>query len=335
MRKEEAISVVMAIRDAESTLEVAVRSILEQTRPPEEVILVLNGSRDCSESIANALAEQDSRVRLLGSPTGGGVAEAAKVGCEAARAPLIARMDADDIAHSERFHWQLETLHQTSADLVTCRITPKDSLGDGLDRFVHWANSLRLPSDFQQQRFVESPVIQPGVLMTKESYQKAGGYRVEPGPEDYDLWLRMLQNGSQFFQAPQAHLEWRDSSTRLTRSHHDYSELRMNATKARYLARLPAIKEHGVIISGSGPIGKRLAKLLLAENVTIKGFFDIAPKKIGNTALNLPIWSPDELGTREREATLLGCVGRGGRERVRILAQEAGYHEGHDFFACC
>ena len=182
---------------------------------------------------------------------------------------------------------------------------------------------------------MESPVIQPGVLMTQEAYDEAGGYRVEDGPEDYDLWLRMLANGARFFQAPQALLEWRDSTTRLTRSHHDYSEEEMNATKARYLARLEEVQENGVAVAGSGPIGRRLSKLLLAQGVEIKGFFDIAPRKIGNTVLGLPVWSPDEIGTRERESVLLGCVGRGGRERVRALAKNAGYREGNDFFACC
>ena len=93
-------------------------------------------------SSAQALAAQDSRIRLLESSPAGGVAEAVQVGCEAALSPLIARMDADDVSHPQRLSWQLETLQQKDADLVTCRVTPKDSLGDGLDRFVHWANSL-------------------------------------------------------------------------------------------------------------------------------------------------------------------------------------------------
>lgn len=325
----------MAVRDAEGTLEVAVNSMLRQSLPPVEVILVLNGCRDGSEAVAEALAAREARVRIMRSSGAGGVAEAAQLGCEAAACPLIARMDADDIAHSQRLFWQAMTLERWGMDLVTCRVMVKDSLGKGLERFVMWANSLRVPPQFLMERFVESPVIQPGVLMTKASYRAAGGYRVEEGPEDYDLWLRMLEGGARFVQAPEALLQWRDSPTRLTRSHADYSEQRMTATKARYLARMERIRDQGVILAGSGPIGRRLAKLLLAEGVQVKGFFDVAPKKIGKTALDIPIWGPVDLGTRERDAVLLGCVGRGGRERVRTLAQEKGYLEGEDFFACC
>lgn len=329
------ISVVMAIRDAEATLAEALQSIAEQSLPAEEIILVLNGCRDASESIAKDWAARDKRVRLFESSTEGGVAEAAKLGCEVATCPLLARMDADDVADNSRFEEQWAALSEHEADLVTCRVESVNSLGEGLERFVSWANGLKTPEDFRRERFVESPVIQPGVLMRREFYLAAGEYRVEEGPEDYDLWLRMLENGARFFQAEKARLQWRDSRERLTRCHEDYSEHRMAATKARYLARLARVKEQGVMISGSGPIGRRLAKLLLAEGVDVHGFFDVAPSKIGGTVLSLPVWGPHDFGFIQREAMLLGCVGRGGRDRVRALAVSAGYREGEDFFACC
>ena len=296
---------------------------------------MLNGCRDTSESIAKEWARDVDGIRILKSSTEGGVAEAAKLGCEVATYPLLARMDADDIADHTRFEEQWTTLVGNEADLVTCRVESVNSLGEGLVRFVNWANGLKTPADFRRERFVESPVIQPGVLMRREAYLAAGGYRVEEGPEDYDLWLRLLETGARFFQAEKARLNWRDSRGRLTRCHEDYSGYQMAATKAHYLARLAQVKEKGVMISGSGPIGRRLAKLLLSEGVTVRGFFDVAPSKIGGTVLSLPVWGPRDFGITHREAILLGCVGRGGREQVRALAIETGYCEGEDFFACC
>lgn len=329
------VSVVLAVRNASVTLHDAAQSILQQSLSPKELILVINGCKDDSVAIARRLAATDERVILLESPEKGGVAQAARLGCSKATAPLIARMDADDIAHPDRLRHQVEVLRKTQADLVTCHVSSIHSLGEGLERYIDWANHLRDPDDFLRERFIESPVIQPGVLMTRQAYQAAGGYRVEQGPEDYDLWLRMLENGARFFQAPQAQLQWRDSPNRLTRSHPDYAESQIMTTKARYLARLPVIQEEGFVLAGSGPIGRKMAKLLLAEEVTIQGFLDVAPRKIGSTALGFPIWGPEDLGKIHRESTLLGCVGRGGRTAVRSLAASAGYCEGHDFFACC
>jgi glycosyltransferase involved in cell wall biosynthesis len=329
------ISVIMAVRNADSTLPKALDSLLTQTLLPSEVIIVLNGCTDGSAEIANEFARRDSRIRLFTSSTAGGVAEAARVGCAAARHPLLARMDADDWAHPERLQHQTRCLQETAADLVTCRVEATETLGAGLERFVAWANTLSEPEDFRRERFVESPVIQPGVLMTREAYLAAGGYRVENGPEDYELWLRMLENGARFVQAPKAKLQWRDSENRLTRSHDDYSQARMTSTKVRYLARLPAVKRHGVILAGGGPIGRTFAKGLLAEGVPVRGFFEVNPRKIGRTILNLPVWEMTQFDHRENEAVLLGCVGRGGRERVRKMARQMGYREGENFFACC
>ena len=335
MKNKHDISVVMAVRDAEQTLSRACQSLFKQSLPAREILLILNGCQDDSAHIASELAAANPTVRILKSATKGGVALAAKTGCEQACYPLIARMDADDFAHPQRLEHQLATLKETNADLVTCKIKSKNSLGAGLERFVNWANTLSQPEDFLRERFIETPVIQPGVLMKRTTYLEAGGYEVKEGPEDYDLWLRMLAQGALFFQAPEAILHWYDSDQRLTRSHQAYSEARMTATKAHYLAQIDAIKKEGVVLAGSGPIGRRLGRLLIDEGVTLHGFFDVAPRKIGGTVLGSPVMDPQDLGAVFQNAVLLGCVGRGGRERVRILAKEAGYHEGENFFACC
>ncbi len=329
------VSVVMACRDAAETLAKALQSILRQSLPAEEVILVLNGCRDKSASIAADFAQRDSRIRLFESSPTGGVAEAARLGCANARAPLIARMDADDIAGYERLAAQVASFKNQNADLVTCRIEPLASLGHGIDRYVGWANTLKKPTDFRRERFIESPVIQPGVLMTREAYQRAGGYQVKDGPEDYDLWLRMLQGGDSFYQAEEAVLQWRDSNKRLTRTHDDYSQAQMTATKACYLSQMTSVRAQGVMIAGSGPIGRRCCRSLQAAGVQIHGFFEVAPKKIGGLVLGLPVYGMPEFGIRQRQAVLLGCVGRGGREAVREVAARASYREGEDFFACC
>lgn len=330
-----AISVVMAIRDAEATLEGALSSLQNQTLSPEEILLVLNGCSDGSSEIAARYAAMDNRIRILDSPALGGVAAAAQLGCQQATSPLLARMDADDICDQNRLALQAATLSQMGADLATCVVQPLNSQGEGLDRYIDWANSLQAPADFRRERFVESPIIQPGVLMTRESYLAAGGYRVQSGAEDYDLWLRMLERGARCYQAPGALVQWRDSPTRLTRSHPDYSAMEMTTTKARYLARLAQVQARGVAVAGSGPIGRRLVKLLRQQEVVVRGFFDVAPKKIGQRVLDLPVWGPDEMGSLVDEVVLLGCVGRGGRSKVRAMAKGAGYHEGENFFACC
>lgn len=329
------VSVIITARNAAETLPAALESLLAQSHPPSEVLLVVNGCRDDTPRVAQSWAERSPLIRVLESSPEGGVAEAAALGCRVARSPLLARMDADDLSHPDRLAAQVATLQEKAADLVTCRVVPLEALGQGIVRYVDWANTLRQWQDFAAARFIESPVVQPGVLMTRAAYERAGGYLIQDGPEDYDLWLRMLADGSRFFQASGATISWRDSPTRLTRTHEDYSAENMARTKACHLARLPSVTEHGVVVAGAGPQGRRMTRLLLKEGVKVHELYDVDPRKVGSSAHGRPILAATEMKRGKKQAVLLGCVGRGGREKISHFAGEYGYEVGQDYFACC
>ena len=83
-------------------------------------------------------------------------------------------------------------------------------------------------------------------------------------------------------------------------------------------------------------LGARVAKALGAEGVVVRAFFDIDPSKIGRQRGGIAVLDGCDFVKMERDAVALGAVGSpGGRERVRRLAEESGYTEGLDFWACC
>ncbi len=98
------IAVVVPVHDGEPYLEPALRSLLEQTRAPDELIVVDNGSRDNSAAIAEALGARVLRQANLGP------AVARNVGVRAARAGLIGFLDADDLAMPRRLELQAAAL---------------------------------------------------------------------------------------------------------------------------------------------------------------------------------------------------------------------------------
>jgi hypothetical protein len=205
-----------------------------------------------------------------------------------------------------------------------------------MQRYVDWVNGLHTPEDVLRERFVECPLVQPSLMLRREALVAAGGYRETDWAEDHDLFLRMLEKGLRFGKVDDLVLDWRDSATRLTRTHPAYTEEQVWKMKAHYLARLPEVQEQGVAICGAGPIGKRLAKLLREKGALVHGFFEVNPRRIGAQIGGVPVAGPEEFGTRWREAVLLSAVGvEGGRERVRALAVGAGYLEGAGFWCCC
>ena len=115
-----AVTIAMPVYDGGRELRLAVQSILDQTFAGWELILVDDGSTDGAVAALAGLA--DPRVRILADGQNRGLAARLNQVIGLARAPLIARMDHDDIAHPERLARQVEFLatHQ-QVDLLGTR----------------------------------------------------------------------------------------------------------------------------------------------------------------------------------------------------------------------
>lgn len=105
-----ALSVVMPAYNATAYLARAVGSILNQTFSDLELIIVDDGSTDHTWAIAQDLASGDDRIRLLRNKSNMGEAAAFNRGVAAALAPLVGRMDSDDISLANRFEVQIADL---------------------------------------------------------------------------------------------------------------------------------------------------------------------------------------------------------------------------------
>jgi len=105
------LSVVMPMRDAAAYVAEAVESILAQTYRAFEFLIFDDGSSDASASIVEGYAKNDRRIVLFrGSPVG--YAVWLREGVSRARGELLARMDADDVSHPNRFARQVQYLEQ-------------------------------------------------------------------------------------------------------------------------------------------------------------------------------------------------------------------------------
>ncbi len=97
-----AVSVLLAVRDGERHLSEALDSLLAQSMRDFELIVVDDGSTDRTGAILAGTAARDDRLRLLRNDVNAGLPRALNRGLEVARAPLLARADADDVYRSDR-----------------------------------------------------------------------------------------------------------------------------------------------------------------------------------------------------------------------------------------
>ena len=312
----------------------ALHDLLGQTYGDLEVLAVLNG---CLPEVREEfLSHRDSRLRVMDLGGEGRLLEALDLAVRESEGRWLARMDSDDRCAPDRIARQIERLVDGGCEVVSCGISLKGALGDGMQRYVDWVNGLDDAGKVSLARFIESPVVQPTVMLSKELFLEAGGYRRNGFAEDYDLWLRLLAREARFGKVKEELYDWYDRNDRLTRSDARFGRKKMLALKALALSVLPEVRECGVAIAGAGPTGKVLGRELKRLGINLHGYFEVSPKQIGGQCQGVPVAGPEDFGGRWREAVLLGAVGTGGgRETVRAMALAAHYREGRDFWSCC
>lgn len=300
--------------------------------PPFEVVCVDDASSDATPRLLAEAAHRDGRVRVV-QGEGRGLVAALELGLSHCRAPLIARMDADDRAHPDRLRLQGELLARSPAlgavgSLVRCFPGP---LAPGLARLESWLDSVVTEAECRRARFIEAPLVHPSIIFRRAALEQVGRFQDHGWAEDWDLLLRLCEAGWELAKVPEVLLWWRDSPARLTRTGPAYRAAQMQRLRAHYLALGP-LRERPFDIWGAGPTGKRLARELEQHGKKPRRFFDVDAKK--QVARGAPVLAASALGL-PGEAMLICAVGaRGARESIRAELDPRGFVEGdHYFFA--
>lgn len=330
-----AVSVLLPAFDAGATLASTLRSIALQSEPDWECIVVDDGSRDDTRRVAENFAARDGRVRVLATPHGG-IVSALNAGLPLCRAPLIARMDADDLMSRRRLEQQRAALAMNpELAAVGChpRFFPRRGLRDGLREYERWLCSLATPEDIARDAFIECPVAHPA-LMIRTPVLASLGYRDAGWPEDYDLVLRLLAQNLRLGVVPRRLLHWRDGASRLSRTSARYSIPAFVACKAEFLAHGFLAPAHEYTLWGYGDTGKALADALERHGKRAAAIIELHPRRLGQKIRGVRVVAPEALPGLPRLPVIVSVAGRGPRAEIRAALAHMGFAEQRDYVCC-
>jgi len=178
------VSVVMPVYNAGRTVQASIQSVLAQSHPELELLVVDDCSQDDSWALIERTAASDSRVVALRLPCNGGVAEARNAGIAAASGTYIAFLDSDDWWHPRKLEIQLAYVRESMAKVSYTAYQRVDEDGQPL-------STVRPPAMVRYADMLKSNHIGNLTGLYERSLGDARFQQV--GHEDYVFWLQMVR----------------------------------------------------------------------------------------------------------------------------------------------
>ncbi|MEQ1833050.1 MAG: glycosyltransferase family A protein [Candidatus Eisenbacteria bacterium] len=230
------VSILVPVRNASPWLGASLASLARQTLADHEVVLVDDGSTDGSGRLLDEAAERDARLVVRHTPARG-LPAALNLALSLARAPWIARHDADDLSHRHRLATQLAELErQPALDVLgtAVRLFPATACGVGMRRWIAWHNTLLTHEQITSELLIDSSLTHGTAMFRRATLEQAGGWQERGWAEDLDLWVRLAAQGARFGKLARVLYGWRQhpgSSTRTDSrySHENFLDLKVSA----------------------------------------------------------------------------------------------------------
>lgn len=183
-----AVSVLVPFRDAAATLGATLDSLVAQSFPGWEALLIDDASQDGGPALAAARAAADPRFRLIRNDRRAGVAGARNIGIRAARGRWIACLDADDIWLPGKLAAQIPPL-RAGAPLVFSSYARVDAAGRVL-------RVVAAPAHVRHADLLSGNPIGCLTAIWDSARFPGAEFPALPLHEDYAFWLRLLRDGA-------------------------------------------------------------------------------------------------------------------------------------------
>ena len=188
----ELVSIIVPVYNVERFIEETMDSVLSQTYPDWELLLVEDGSTDRTvEKIERYLEKRnESRIRLIRQPENGGAAKARNRGLREAAGRYIAYLDADDLWAPEKLEHELAFMKSRQAVFAFTGYEFADEKGNGTGKVVHVPESLTY-----RQALSNTTIFTTTVMFDTAGIDKRLLEMPEIKSEDTALWWKVLRSG--------------------------------------------------------------------------------------------------------------------------------------------
>ncbi|MBR0447806.1 MAG: glycosyltransferase family 2 protein [Clostridia bacterium] len=185
------VSVIMPTYNSAAFVEVAIRSVMNQTYDNWKLFVIDDGSSDNTCSLVERLCEEDSRITLIRNEVNMGVAATRNKGLDLSVGSWVALLDSDDWWHPEKLEKQLALAEKTGADIIYCSYGIMNDCGEKIcdDFFV--------PAQTDYKNSMIQSVISCSTALLSKRIVETYRFRNDYYHEDMVLWLELLQAGFQ------------------------------------------------------------------------------------------------------------------------------------------
>ncbi len=187
-------------KDNPQWFETAVNSILDQTKKPDEVVLVVDGPVPEDLDMIIKDYEKNPVFKVIRLEVNKGHGEARRTGLNNCTNELVALMDADDISSPDRFEKQL-ALFEKNPNLTIAGGNITEFVGEPeniVGARTVFENDTKIKADIKKR----CPMNQMTVMFRKSAVEKCGGYIDWYCDEDYYLWIRLFLAKAEFANLP-------------------------------------------------------------------------------------------------------------------------------------
>ncbi|WP_400078566.1 glycosyltransferase family 2 protein [Winogradskyella sp. R77965] len=330
------VSILVPFKNTEAYISDCLESILKQTCTNWEAIFVDDGSEDSSFAIVENFSKKDQRIKPLKNK-GQGIINALQTAYNYCKGDYITRMDSDDMMTPIRLEVMLKSLEKHGKKhLAVGQVNyfRADGLSDGFAKYEKWLNKLTKTGANYSEIYKECVIPSPCWMLFREDFEACDGFNPNRYPEDYDLAFRFYKAGYTCIPCDEILLQWRDYSTRTSRTHEHYAENSFLDLKVDYFLELNYDASRPLAIWGAGAKGKKLAKLLLKNNIP---FFWICdnPKKIGKHIYGEELLNFDYLAELNHPQSIVTVANEDAQKEIKAYFETQKMKSMVDYFFFC